>query len=65
MNFLEERIIKDSVVKNGDILISDGFLGQQVDIPLLEQIGEELHRRFQDLSITKVLTIEVSGIPVA
>lgn len=65
MNFLEERIIKDSVVKNGDILISDGFLGQQLDIPLLEQIGEELHRRFQDLSITKVLTIEVSGIPVA
>ena len=65
MNFLEERILKDGVVKPGHILKVDSFLNHQMDIQLMEQIGEEFHRRFCHLPITKVLTIEASGIAVA
>ena len=65
MNFLEERIVKDGVVKPGHILKVDTFLNHQMDIPLMEQIGKELHRRFAHLPITKVLTLETSGIAVA
>ena len=65
MNFLEERILKDGVVKPGYILKVDSFLNHQMDIPLMEQIGKEFHRRFRHLPITKVLTIEASGIAVA
>ena len=65
MNFLEERILKDGVVKPGNVLKVDSFLNHQMDISLLEQIGEEFHRRFQNEKITKVLTIEASGIAIA
>ena len=65
MNFLEERILKDGVVKPGHILKVDSFLNHQMDIQLMEQIGKEFHRRFCHLPITKVLTIEASGIAVA
>ena len=65
MNFLEERILKDGVVKPGHILKVDSFLNHQMDIQLMEQIGKEFHRRFSYLPITKVLTIEASGIAVA
>lgn len=65
MNFLEERILKDGVVKPGNVLKVDSFLNHQMDISLMEQIGREFHRRFQHLPITKVLTIEASGIAVA
>ena len=65
MNFLEERILKDGVVKSGDVLKVDSFLNHQLDIGLLEQIGAEFHRRFAGLPITKVLTIESSGIAIA
>lgn len=65
MNFLEERILKDGVVKPGHVLKVDAFLNHQMDIDLLEQIGEEFHRRFAHKPITKVLTIETSGIGVA
>ena len=65
MNFLEERILKDGVVKEGNVLKVDSFLNHQMDVNLLEQIGEEFHRRFADLKITKVLTIEASGIAIA
>ena len=65
MNFLEERILKDGVVKPGHILKVDSFLNHQMDIQLMEQIGKEFHRRFGHLHITKVLTIEASGIAVA
>lgn len=65
MNFLEERIVKDGVVKPGNVLKVDTFLNHQLDINLLEQIGEEFHRRFADCPITKVLTIESSGIAIA
>ena len=65
MNFLEERILKDGVVKPGYILKVDSFLNHQMDVNLMEEIGKEFHRRFRHLPITKVLTIEASGIAVA
>lgn len=65
MNFLQERILKDGVVKPGSVLKVDSFLNHQMDIQLMEQIGKEFHRRFAHLNITKVLTIEASGIAVA
>ncbi len=65
MNFLEERIVKDGVVKPGNVLKVDTFLNHQMDIALLENIGKEFYRRFADKPITKVLTIESSGIAIA
>ena len=65
MNFLEERILKDGIVKPGNVLKVDSFLNHQMDVQLMDQIGEEFHRRFGDLPITKVLTIEASGIAIA
>lgn len=65
MNFLEERILKDGLVKPGNVLKVDSFLNHQMDIALLDEIGKEFHRRFKDKSITKVLTIEASGIAIA
>ena len=65
MNFLEERILKDGVVKEGNVLKVDSFLNHQMDVELLDEIGKEFHRRFSDKKITKVLTIEASGIAIA
>ena len=65
MNFLEARIQADGVVKQGNILKVDSFLNHQMDIALLEQIGQEFYRRFSHKPITKVLTIEASGIAIA
>ena len=65
MNCLEERIAKDGVVKSGNVLKVDSFLNHQMDITLMDQMGEEFYKRFQDCGITKVLTIEASGIGIA
>ena len=65
MNFLEQRIIKDGVVKPGNVLKVDSFLNHQMDIALMEEIGAEFHRRFAHKKVTKVLTIEASGIAIA
>lgn len=65
MNFLEERIAQDGIVKDGNVLKVDSFLNHQMDIALLDQIGAEFHRRFAQKHITKVLTIESSGIGIA
>ena len=65
MNFLEERILRDGIVKPGNVLKVDSFLNHQMDIDLMEKIGEEFHRRFAHKPITKVLTIEASGIGIA
>ena len=65
MNFLEERIAKDGVIKEGNVLKVDSFLNHQMDVMLLDEIGKEFHRRFADKPITKVLTIEASGIAIA
>ncbi|MBQ4651027.1 MAG: xanthine phosphoribosyltransferase [Firmicutes bacterium] len=65
MNFLEERIVKDGIVKSGNVLKVDSFLNHQMDISLMEEIGREFKRRFADKHITKVMTIEASGIGIA
>ena len=65
MNFLEERILKDGIVKPNNVLKVDSFLNHQMDISLMEEIGREFHRRFEGKHITKVLTIEASGIGIA
>lgn len=65
MNFLEEKITKDGVVKHGNVLKVDSFLNHQMDISLMEEIGREFKRRFSNKNITKVLTIEASGIAIA
>ena len=65
MNFLEERIAKDGIVKPGGDLKVDSFLNHQMDIDLMNEIGKEFHRRFADCLVTKVLTIEASGIAIA
>ena len=65
MNFLEERIIKDGNVKEGNVLKVDSFLNHQMDVMLLDEIGEEIYRRFKDSGVTRVLTIEASGIAIA
>ena len=65
MNFIEERIVKDGIVKAGNVLKVDSFLNHQMDISLMEEIGREFKRRFADKHITKVMTIESSGIGIA
>ncbi|MDO5109898.1 MAG: xanthine phosphoribosyltransferase [Erysipelotrichaceae bacterium] len=65
MKLLEERIARDGRVIGTEILKVDSFLNHQIDVQLLDEIGEELYRLFGDRNITKVLTIEASGIAIA
>lgn len=65
MNFLEERIIKDGVVKPGNVLKVESFLNHQMDITLMDQIADEFKQRFSEKHINKILTIEASGIGIA
>ena len=65
MNFLEERIMRDGIVKPGNVLKVDSFLNHQMDVELFDVMGEEFYNRFKDKPITKVLTIEASGIAIA
>lgn len=65
MNFLEERILRDGIVKEGNVLKVDSFLNHQMDIELFNKIGKEFKRRFADKPINKILTIEASGIGIA
>jgi len=65
MNFLEERITRDGTVKEGNVLKVDNFLNHQMDVKLLDEIGAEFYRRFSDAGVTKILTIEASGIAIA
>ena len=65
MNFLEERIQKDGIVKEGNILKVDSFLNHQMDVALFRQMGEEFQKRFAGKQINKILTIEASGIGIA
>lgn len=65
MNFLEERILKDGVVREGNVLKVDSFLNHQMDIDLINEMGREWKRRFADKNINKILTIEASGIGIA
>ena len=65
MNFLEERIVKDGIVKEGNILKVDSFLNHQMDTELFRRMGEEFKKRFDGKPINKILTIEASGIGIA
>lgn len=65
MKLLEDRIRKDGKVKAGNILKVDSFLNHQMDIDLFEELGKEFKRRFADCEVTKILTIEASGIGIA
>lgn len=65
MNFLEEKILCDGEIREGDILKIDNFLNHQIDIDIMRQIAYELKRRFRDAEVNKVLTIEASGIAIA
>lgn len=65
MNFLEEKILSDGIIKEGNILKVDSFLNHQIDIEILRQIALEFRRRFNGVEINKILTIEASGIAIA
>ena len=65
MNFIEEKIRKEGCVTAGSVLKVDSFLNHQIDMVLVDQIAEEFVRRFAGASVTKVLTIETSGIILA
>ncbi len=64
MQLLEERIIKDGKVFSGNVLKVDSFLNHQIDVELLDKMGLEIKNLYNDMSVTKVLTIEASGIGV-
>lgn len=65
MNFLEERIVKDGIIKEGNVLKVDSFLNHQMDISLFNQMGAEFKKRFAGKNINKIVTIEASGIGIA
>lgn len=65
MQQLKDRILKDGVVKEGNVLKVDSFLNHQMDIRLFEEIGKEFRKRFDGEEITKILTVEASGIGIA
>lgn len=65
MQLLEDRIRRDGIVKEGNILKVDSFLNHQMDIGLFVELGKEFHRIFGDQNVTKILTIEASGIGLA
>ena len=65
MNFLEERIVKDGIVKEGNVLKVDSFLNHQMDITLFDEMGVEFKKRFEGKNINKILTVEASGIGIA
>lgn len=65
MNFLEKKILSDATIKEGNILKIDNFLNHQIDIDIIRQIAYEIKRRFKGKEVTKILTIEASGIAIA
>lgn len=65
MNFLEEKILEDGIIKEGNILKIDNFLNHQIDVDIIRQIAYEIKRRFRGEEVNKILTIEASGIAIA
>ena len=65
MKLLEERILKDGKIKPGNVLKVDGFINHRIDVPFVSELGREFYRRFKDDNVTKILTIEASGIGIA
>lgn len=65
MELLKNKILTDGIVKDGEILKVDNFLNHQIDVSLLNEIGKEFKKRFSDVKVDKILTIESSGIAIA
>ena len=65
MKQLEERILKDGIIINNDILKVDSFLNHQIDVSLTRELAKEIAETFKGFSVNKILTIETSGLPVA
>ncbi len=65
MKYLEERILRDGIIKEGGIVKVDSFLNHQMDIELIDALGAEFYRLFKEDGITKILTVEASGIGIA
>ena len=65
MNFLDDRIVKDGIVMEGNVLKVDSFLNHQMDITLFDEMGAEFKKRFEGKNINKILTVEASGIGIA
>lgn len=65
MKLLEEKIVRDGVVKSGNVLKVDSFLNHQIDVPFIAELGKEFKRYFASKPINKILTIEASGIGIA
>lgn len=65
MNFLEQKILSDGVVREGNVLKVDSFLNHQMDVEVIDQIGKAFYERFKDKGVTRILTIESSGIALA
>ena len=65
MKLLEERILRDGKIRPGNVLKVDGFINHQIDVPFVYELGREFYRRFKDDNVTKILTIEASGIGIA
>ena len=62
MNFLQQKILKDGIVREGNVLKVDSFLNHQMDVEVIDQIGKTFYERFKDKGITRIITIESSGI---
>ena len=65
MNFIEKKILSDGVIEPGNILKINNFLNQQIDPDVMSFIAQDLKKRFEGVEMTKILTIEISGIPIA
>ena len=65
MKMLEERILRDGKIKPGNVLKVDGFINHNIDVPFVYELGREFYDRFKDDRVTKILTIEASGIGIA
>ncbi len=65
MKLIEERILRDGRVLPGDVLKVDSFLNHMIDVPLISEAGREFYRLFSDCGVTKILTVEASGIGIA
>ena len=65
MKLLEERILKDGKIGKGNVLKVDSFVNHQIDVPFMSKLCEEFYRLYKDEGVTKILTIEASGIGIA
>lgn len=65
MKLLEDRILKDGIIGEGNVLKVNSFVNHQIDVPFICELGKELKRLYKDEKVTKILTIEASGIGIA